>query len=149
MIEVQATKLGFYGNRRRRAGDVFTIADEEAFAKSWMTRLEAKKEESKDESSDMSTTQDSTVVEPNGGEKSPPGQGQQPNETGNIDSDEREKIDQQLSKRKLNQMNKDDLIGEALKLGLDKNIDLIELTNKQIVELILEAYEQLESVGDD
>lgn len=146
MIEVQATKLGFYGNRRRRAGDVFTIADEEAFAKSWMKRLEAKKEESKDESSDTSNTQDSTVVEPSGGEQSPPDQ--QPNETGNTDSDEEETIDQ-LSKRKLNQMNKDDLIGEATKLGLSENVDLTQLTNKQIVELILEAYEQLESVGDD
>jgi len=38
-IKVRATALGYYGEARRRPGDVFTIYDEQDFAESWMERV--------------------------------------------------------------------------------------------------------------
>jgi hypothetical protein len=39
-MKVEATKLGYYGNRRRRVGDVFTIRRDE-FAETWMVEVDA------------------------------------------------------------------------------------------------------------
>lgn len=41
MIRVRAKQLGFYGNVRRREGDVFDIAHEKHFSERWMERTEA------------------------------------------------------------------------------------------------------------
>ena len=35
-IKVRATRVGYYDHARRREGDVFTIANEQAFSKNWM-----------------------------------------------------------------------------------------------------------------
>jgi hypothetical protein len=38
-IRVQATELGFYGGRRIRFGDVFTLKSEKEFSERWMRKL--------------------------------------------------------------------------------------------------------------
>jgi hypothetical protein len=38
-IRVRATQLGYYGEARRRVGDVFEIADARHFSKKWMVRV--------------------------------------------------------------------------------------------------------------
>lgn len=40
-IRVRATRIGFYDLIRRREGDVFTIANEQAFSENWMERVSA------------------------------------------------------------------------------------------------------------
>lgn len=45
-LRVRATRLGYYGDMRRREGDVFTIADESLFSEKWMERVTAKTPES-------------------------------------------------------------------------------------------------------
>jgi hypothetical protein len=39
MIKVQATRLGYYGNRRRKEGMVFHV-EEKHFSSNWMKRLD-------------------------------------------------------------------------------------------------------------
>jgi SpoVK/Ycf46/Vps4 family AAA+-type ATPase len=39
-IKVRAIRPGYYGERRLREGDVFLIADEQAFAAIWMERVD-------------------------------------------------------------------------------------------------------------
>lgn len=39
-MQVRAIRLGFYGNRRRKVGTVFSIKDEQAFSKHWMEKVE-------------------------------------------------------------------------------------------------------------
>jgi len=39
-MEVKATRLGYYGLRRRRPGETFTIADEKDFSNKWMEKVE-------------------------------------------------------------------------------------------------------------
>ena len=41
-IKVRATQTGFYGERRLREGDVFTINGEHEFSKNWMERVDAR-----------------------------------------------------------------------------------------------------------
>ena len=43
-MKVKATKLGYYGDRRRREGDVFFIKSEEELSQKWMEVLEEKAE---------------------------------------------------------------------------------------------------------
>jgi hypothetical protein len=38
-FKVRAKILGFYGNKRRREGDIFPIAGEKDFSKRWMERV--------------------------------------------------------------------------------------------------------------
>jgi hypothetical protein len=38
-MKVKATQLGYYGNRRRREGEVFHVEDK-LFSESWMLKLE-------------------------------------------------------------------------------------------------------------
>jgi hypothetical protein len=38
-VRVRATKLGYYGNARRRVGDVFSIRSEHEFSAKWMERV--------------------------------------------------------------------------------------------------------------
>lgn len=40
-IKVRATKLGYYGELRRRPGDVFVLTDENHFSERWMERVDA------------------------------------------------------------------------------------------------------------
>lgn len=40
-IKVRATQTGYYDHARRREGDVFTIANEQAFSPRWMERVPA------------------------------------------------------------------------------------------------------------
>lgn len=35
-MQVRATRIGFYGKKRRREGDVFPLTDEKHFSESWM-----------------------------------------------------------------------------------------------------------------
>lgn len=39
-IKVMATQLGYYGDMRRRPGDVFSIQSEREFSKRWMERVD-------------------------------------------------------------------------------------------------------------
>jgi hypothetical protein len=39
-IRVRAIRLGYYDEIRRREGDVFTIANEQAFSETWMQRVD-------------------------------------------------------------------------------------------------------------
>ena len=39
-IRVRATQLGYYDDKRRREGDVFTIQNEQAFSAKWMERVD-------------------------------------------------------------------------------------------------------------
>jgi hypothetical protein len=39
-IRVRAIQMGYYGDMRRRVGDVFTITDEALFSKRWMERVD-------------------------------------------------------------------------------------------------------------
>lgn len=39
-IKVKATERGWLGNRIREIGDEFEIADEKAFSKKWMVRVD-------------------------------------------------------------------------------------------------------------
>lgn len=39
-IKVRATQLGYYGEMRRREGDVFVLHDEKLFSKKWMERVD-------------------------------------------------------------------------------------------------------------
>ena len=43
-IQVEATQMGYYGDARRRTGDVFYIASEEDFSELWMTRTDGKRQ---------------------------------------------------------------------------------------------------------
>jgi hypothetical protein len=43
-MKVQATQLGFDGDRRRKVGDVFTIPDH-LFSSKWMVNLDESEEE--------------------------------------------------------------------------------------------------------
>jgi len=40
-MKVKAKMLGFYGDVRRREGDVFEIKDDSQFSKVWMERVDA------------------------------------------------------------------------------------------------------------
>lgn len=40
-IKVRAIEMGYYDHARRRPGDVFVIANEKAFSKRWMERVDA------------------------------------------------------------------------------------------------------------
>lgn len=40
-IKVRAKELGYYDHARRREGDVFIIANEQAFSAKWMERVDA------------------------------------------------------------------------------------------------------------
>lgn len=40
MIQVRATKLGYYGHIRRREGALFTITSEKDFSPRWMERTD-------------------------------------------------------------------------------------------------------------
>lgn len=46
-IKVQATQVGHYGDKLREPGDVFEVADEKAFSKRWMERLDEPKPKAK------------------------------------------------------------------------------------------------------
>lgn len=41
-IRVRALRLGYYGDIRRRVGDIFNIQDEKHFSTRWMERLDPK-----------------------------------------------------------------------------------------------------------
>jgi|6_EtaG_2_1085325.scaffolds.fasta_scaffold02539_9 hypothetical protein len=154
MIKVQATKLGFYGNRRRRIGDTFKIANEQAFSKTWMNRLDEKKDVLIDAPKDEDTTKEETltVAKPeDGGDCSPPEQTTENNNKENDsegDQDSRQpEIEikssdkfEQLSENKLKNLNRDDLIAKAVEIGLSENIDLTQLKKADIAHLIIETY---------
>jgi len=38
-MKVKATRLGFYGNFRRKPGAEFVLSDEKHFTKSWMEKV--------------------------------------------------------------------------------------------------------------
>jgi hypothetical protein len=40
-IKVRATAMGYYGNLRRRVGDVFVLNEPELFSAKWMERVDA------------------------------------------------------------------------------------------------------------
>ena len=44
-IKVRATQMGYYDHARRRVGDVFVIANEQAFSSRWMERVGANEPE--------------------------------------------------------------------------------------------------------
>jgi hypothetical protein len=44
-IRVRATAMGYYGDARRREGDIFTIANEREFSSRWMERVSPKARE--------------------------------------------------------------------------------------------------------
>lgn len=155
MIKVEATKLGFYGNRRRYPKghpkfETFSVKEVDG---SWMKPV-ATKEVNPDESNEENPeeTESSKVVEPNqGGEQSPPqqtdsvgqdGEGSQQELDQNDTPEEDEKSAEKLSESQLRKLKKDDLIAKASELGLSENINLVEFTNAQLIDLILEAYEQ-------
>jgi len=41
-MRVRAKMLGYYGTKRKKAGEEFDIKDEAAFSKVWMEKVEAK-----------------------------------------------------------------------------------------------------------
>lgn len=41
-MRVRATELGYYGDRRQRAGQVFTLTDPKHFSEKWMEKLDKK-----------------------------------------------------------------------------------------------------------
>ena len=43
IMKVEATKLGFYGNKRRVAGSTFHIKDKKEFSKLWMKEVKESK----------------------------------------------------------------------------------------------------------
>ena len=45
-VKVRATRLGYYGERRRRPGDVFLVTDEAHVSTRWMVRVPAATPES-------------------------------------------------------------------------------------------------------
>jgi len=40
-VKVRATQVGYYGEARRRVGDVFTLEDPKHFSAKWMERVDA------------------------------------------------------------------------------------------------------------
>lgn len=52
-MKVRATKLGYYGDKRRKEGDTFFLKSEEAFSENWMEKV-LKASESKKESKKVS-----------------------------------------------------------------------------------------------
>lgn len=44
-IKVRATQVGYYDHARRREGDVFIIANEQAFSARWMERVDPRTRE--------------------------------------------------------------------------------------------------------
>ena len=42
-MKVQAIQLGYYDNRRRRVGEVFSIKDEVEFSSKWMKKVDEDK----------------------------------------------------------------------------------------------------------
>ena len=38
-MKVKAKRIGFYGNKRRKAGSVFNIKDVKEFSKAWMEEI--------------------------------------------------------------------------------------------------------------
>jgi len=43
-MKVKAKELGYYGNQRRREGEVFEIKNEKAFSEKWMEKCESVEE---------------------------------------------------------------------------------------------------------
>lgn len=41
-MKVKAIRLGYYGNARRRVGDVFHVESEKEFSKNWMEKVSDK-----------------------------------------------------------------------------------------------------------
>jgi hypothetical protein len=46
-MKVEATRLGYYGHKRRRPGVKFDLKDSKHFSESWMKKLDASVKESK------------------------------------------------------------------------------------------------------
>lgn len=165
-MQVKATKVGFYENRRRYIGDTFTLANDKAFSSSWMKKLDTFKEVNADESKekDSKKAESPTVVEPKeAGEESPAEQAKENGAIDDVGTNSSDKVSEKegnksdyesnkssgevekISENALKKLKKDDLITKAIELGLSNNIDLTQLTNVQIVNLILESYEQKEA----
>lgn len=51
-IKVKAIQLGYYGNQRRKPGDVFFIKNEQLFSKIWMKKLKAGDEDELEDEED-------------------------------------------------------------------------------------------------
>lgn len=68
-MRVKATKLGYYGEKRQRPGQVFSLSDAKHFSPKWMTSMEekkgskkAKQEDHYEESESSFSTGDQEVI---------------------------------------------------------------------------------------
>lgn len=138
MIKVYATKMAFYGNRRQYPVghpkcEPFSVDKVDG---TWMIPVKSKEVQVED----IKAPEEIHVVdEPSeDGEKSPSDQ----TDATNISDEEIKAPEEiQVTEGVLKRLKKDDLIAKATELGLSENINLCELTNPQIINLIMESQE--------